>query len=294
MGVVLAMAGAVYGLRLLRLHANRRFYAGRIVLITGASRGIGSLLAYGLAARGAKLVLAARTHEQLEAVASECRKINPDTEIVIVPTDVADDAQLINLVETTRATFGHIDVLINNAGIRQGGAFAERSRYEGRAEIEVNLLAAMRLAQLALPYMLERRTGAIINIASAAGRLAEPYFVPYGVSKHGLIGFSDGLRREVAGSGVHVMVVLPDFAATDMVTEIGPVYKRMGMPIIRPERIARRAFNGLILKRAYVKVGWLSAIGGYIGVLFPFVIDLFFRLFMPDDFAEAARRQRSE
>ncbi len=274
----------------LRLAANPRYYHQKVIVITGASRGIGRSLALAFAARGANLALTARNVEQLDTVAGECRDRSPEIDVLTVSTDVTDKAQLQNLVDVTLEHFGQIDILVNNAGIRQGGPFIESSM----KELEVNLAAPLNLTQIVLPDMLERKAGMIVNIASAAGRLAEPYFVMYGVSKHGMIGFGDGLRRELHGTGIRVTTVKMDFINTDMVTEIGPCYQRMGMPMIPTKRVARKVINGIVLGKSHINVGWLSSFAGPLGVIAPWLIDVFFRLFMPKGFAEAAKRQFSE
>jgi len=290
LGVIAAALAIPWLVNRLRLAANPDFYRQKVIMITGASRGIGRELAYAFAARGANLVLAARSVDELNTVADGCRKKNPAIDALIVPTDVTDRAQLKNLADSALEHFGQIDILINNAGIRQGGQFVESSM----KELEVNLAAPLNLTQIVLPGMLKRRAGTIVNVASAAGRLAEPYFVMYGVSKHGMIGFGDGLRRELCGTGVRVITVKLDFINTDMVAEIGPSYRRMGMPMLPTKRVARRVLAGIVLGKNHINVGWLSAFAGPVGVIAPWVIDLYFRLFMPKEFAEAAKRQFSE
>lgn len=281
-------------IRWLRLIARAGYFTGKVVLITGASRGIGRALAHAFAARGARLVLAARNQDQLNTVADECRSINPHIEILIVPTDVTDEAQRENLVRAAIERFGQIDILVNNAGIRQGGALLEQSREAIRLHIEANLMSAVWLTYQVLPHMISRGQGYIVNIASAAGRHTEPYFIAYGVSKHGLIGFGEGLRREMAAKGIRALTVNPGFTGTEMTSQIGPVYRRMGFAMIPPERIARRTLEGILLRKPEVNIGWLEAFGGYASVLAPRIADLYWRLLMPREFPEAAARQHSE
>jgi short-subunit dehydrogenase len=290
LGIITAALIIPWLINRIRLAAGADFYRQKTIVITGASRGIGRELALSFAARGANLVLAARSVDALKAVAGECREKNPDIDVLVVPADVTDRVQLKNLADSALERFGQIDILINNAGIRQGGQFIESTM----KELEVNLVAPLTLTQIILPGMLERHAGVIVNIASAAGRLAEPHFVMYGVSKHGMIGFGDGLRRELYGTGVKVITVKLDFINTDMVAEIGPAYRRMGMPMLSTRRVARRVLAGIALRKNHINVGWLSSFAGPIGVIAPWVIDLYFRLFMPEEFAEAAKRQFSE
>lgn len=289
----LSLGILVYLLHRLRLAAHAHDFIGKVVIVTGASRGIGRALACAFAQRGAHLVLAARSVGDLEAVAAECRMLHPHAEVLAVPTDVTDEAQLEHLVALTLEHFGRVDILVNNAGVRMGGAFTELDPSLLRRQIEINLLATMRLTQMVLPTMIQRGQGWIVNVASQAGRHTEPYFVVYGASKHGVIGFSEGLRRELAATGVRVLTVSPGFTDTEMVTAIGPVYRRMGFPMIPPQRVARRTLEGILLGLPEVNIGWLETLGGYASVFAPRLADLYWRLFMPRDFPQAAARQRS-
>jgi len=265
-----------------------------VVVITGSSRGIGRALAHAFAAQGARVVLAARTLTELEDVAAECRFYNPALDPLIVPTDVTDESHLARLVDQTLDHFGRIDILVNNAGIRQGGAFTAIPPESIEQQIEVNLLAAVHLTRLALPSMLERGSGHIVNIGSAAGRHTEPYFVAYGTSKHGLAGLSEGLRRELSPHGIHVMLVAPGFTDTAMVDEIGPVYHRVGFPMIPVQRVARKTLEGILLRHPEVNLGWLETFGGYVSKLFPALADRYWKVFMPRDFPAAAKRQYTD
>jgi short-subunit dehydrogenase len=200
------LAGGVWGLsrlaRIARLDAAQGALAGRVVVITGASRGIGRALAHEFAVRGARIVLAARSEDQLNAAAGECERIRPGVETLVVPADVTVEADRQRLIDAAIRHFGRIDVLVNNAGIIQGGALHETGLDFLRDTLEVNLMAMMRLTQIALPAMIERGSGQIVLMASATGRHAMPFFIPYSTSKYGLIGFGEGLRRELAGTGV--------------------------------------------------------------------------------------------
>jgi hypothetical protein len=277
---------------ILARHAD--FFRGKVVILTGASRGIGRVLAYALAVRGAHLVLAARSADQLRQVADHCEALNLDIEVMALPTDVADEAQLKTLVSQTLERFGRIDILISNAGIMQGGAISTVDMEQIRRHIEVNLIATIRLTQLVLRPMLARGRGHVVIMASAAGRHTVPYFVPYGITKHGLIGFGEGLRRELAGTGLQVLTVNPGFTATDMITALEPAYRRMGIRIMPPEHVARKTLEGIVLGVPEINVGWLETFGQYVSVLMPYFADLFWRLRMPRDFPELAEQQRTE
>jgi NAD(P)-dependent dehydrogenase (short-subunit alcohol dehydrogenase family) len=299
LGAGLGAWAVTHLLRRWHLDAQPDFFRGKVVLITGASRGLGQAYAQGFAARGASLALAARSEDQLAEVAAGCRALNEEAldegvQVLVVPTDVTDEAQLEALVEAVLDRFGRIDILLNNAGIRQGGPLLEVGAESMHRQVEVNLVAPINLTLLVLPVMLRQGEGHVVNVASAAGRHAEPYFIPYGTSKHGLVGFSEGLRREMAGTGVQVTTVNPGFVDTDMVTHIGPVYRRMGFEMIPPERVVARTLDGIVLGLPEVNVGWLETLGGWASKLFPALADFYWRVLLPNDFEEAALRQRSD
>ncbi len=292
--IPLILGLGVWGLTRLLVSSKRNAFQHKVVLITGASRGIGRALAHAFAGRGAYLVLAARDEQQLRAVAAECRRIRQETQVLVVPADVTDEHQLNGLVSRAMHRFGRIDILVNNAGIIQGGSLADTTPDMLRRHLEVNVLSAVRLTQLALPIMGRQRSGYIVNVASATGRHTMPYFIAYGISKHAMIGFSEGLRRELAGTGIRVLTVNPGYTDTQMVSRIQPAYRRMGFTMIPPERVARRTLEAMALGAPEVNIGWLETIGQYASVLTPRLADLFWRLFMPPDFPELASQQRTE
>jgi short-subunit dehydrogenase len=183
-----------------------------IAIVTGASSGIGAATARELGRRGATVVLAARRVDALEAQAQAIRATGGQA--LAIPTDVADPAQVTLLADRTMATFGRVDVLVNNAGANWPRSLASSAPDEVIGLLEVNLLGAMLLTRAVLPDMLERRHGAIISVGSLSGRVAmEPL---YSATKYGLRGFSLALRRQLAGSGVSVSLVSPGKVRTAM------------------------------------------------------------------------------
>jgi len=292
--ILFVLGLGIWGLTRLLVSSKRNAFQHQVVLITGASRGIGRALAHAFAGRGAYLVLAARDEQQLQTVAAECRRIGQGTQVLVVPADVTDEHQLNDLVSRAMHRFGRIDVLVNNAGIIQGSSLADMTPDMLRRHLEVNVLSAVRLTQLVLPIMSRQRSGYIVNVASATGRHTMPYFIAYGISKHAMIGFSEGLRRELAGTGIRVLTVNPGYTDTRMVSRIQPAYRRMGFTMIPPERVARRTLEAMALEAPEVNIGWLETIGQYASVLTPRLADLFWRLFMPPDFPELASQQRTE
>ena len=185
--------------------------AGRTALVTGASRGLGPLIARALAERGANLVLAARSGDELEAVARSLRSTGGTA--VGVSADVTSESGREALLETATAELGGIDVLVNNAGRERAYEFHRLTRDEIVAIVEVNLIAPMLLTHAVLPQMLERRFGHVVNISSLAAKGCPPYTEPYTATKAGLIAFTKSLRAAYRGTGVSASVVVPGFVA---------------------------------------------------------------------------------
>ena len=184
-------------------------FRGNVVVITGASHGIGEELAIQLAAQGAKLVLAARRMEELERVAARA-----GAESLSVATDVANPDACAALIAAAVARFGRIDTLINNAGVGMWSRVDEvhdLSIFE--RVMRVNYLGAVYCTSHALPFLKASR-GRIVCVSSLAGRTGVPLRSGYSASKHAMAGFFDSLRMEIAGSGVTVTLVDPGFVGT--------------------------------------------------------------------------------
>jgi len=198
-----------------------------VVIITGASKGIGAELARQLAAKGAKLVLAARNAAELEAVAEECRKAGAP--VVTVKADVAVERDCQAIVAGAVIAFGRVDTLVNNAGVSMWARFEEIDDVSVLERImRVNYMGAVYCTRHALPHLRESR-GRIVGISSLAGRVGVPTRTGYAASKHAMTGFFDSLRIELAGSGVTVTMIYPGFVATGIrENATGPD----GMPIM--------------------------------------------------------------
>lgn len=190
------------------------FPAGCSIVVTGASQGIGKAVSLRLAARGARLTLGARDGAALEAVAAACREAGGGA--VAVPTDVARPADCERLVERAIGAWGGIDGLINNAGIDMVVRFDEVSDL-GLFErlMQVNYLGYVYPTHYALPA-LKRSRGRLVAVSSVAGLTGVPTRSGYAATKHAIFGFFDSLRVELAGSGVSVTVVAPDFVVSEI------------------------------------------------------------------------------
>jgi short-subunit dehydrogenase len=188
-------------------------FCGQVVIITGASAGIGKSLALRLASTGAKVVVAARRVDRLEEVAVECRQRGG--EAIVLPTDVSDEAQCKTLVKKTISAFGRLDMLINNAGINVISLFDELpDLHLFRHTLNVNFYGGVYCTYYALPY-LKQTHGRIVVISSMGGKAAIPYNTPYVASKFAMHGFYEALRMELARHGVSVTLVCPWWVVTE-------------------------------------------------------------------------------
>lgn len=181
-------------------------FRDKTVIVTGGSEGVGAAVARRFAAAGANLVLVARGAAKLERLAESLR---PVTQVLCVPMDVADEPACARLLEQVITEFGAIHVLVNNAGYHQRGPVNQVDASDLGRMIDVNLRAPIVLSRLALPYLRKAGEGAIINVASLAGRAPIAGAATYSASKFGLRAFTYALGEELAGTGIKVAVVSP-------------------------------------------------------------------------------------
>jgi short-subunit dehydrogenase len=180
---------------------------GQRALLTGASRGIGTFIARGLAKEGIALVLAARDTAKLEGVARECSALG--VQVSVIGADICRSEDRERLLSEA----GVLDILVNNAGIEITKGLQDQTEEDVRAQIETNLVAPIELTRRALPAMVARGRGVVVNVSSMSGKAATPFNSVYAATKHGLVGLSSSLDVELHGTGVHVGVVCPSFVA---------------------------------------------------------------------------------
>ena len=188
--------------------------AGKVVVITGASSGLGEATARLLSAQGARVVLGARRVDRIQAVADELT--NSGGKALAVATDVTDYDQVKALVDAAVQTYGRIDVLINNAGLMPHSPLERRKVDEWDQMIDVHIKGVLYGIAAALPYMKEQMAGHIINVSSVAGHKVRPGGVVYAATKHAVRVLSEGLRMEVKPYNIRTTVISPGAVATEL------------------------------------------------------------------------------
>jgi NAD(P)-dependent dehydrogenase (short-subunit alcohol dehydrogenase family) len=249
----------------------------KVVVLTGASSGIGRATALAFAEEGARLVLAARGREALGAVAVECRAAGAD--VLAVPTDVTDAAAVRQLAEDAIRHFGAVDVWINNVGVGAIGRFELTPIESHRRVIEANLLGHLHGAYAVLPHFRQRGRGTLINMISIGGFVPAPYAAAYTASKFGLRGLSESLRAELSDApGIHVCEVYPTFVDTPGVSH-GANYTgrrvRPTPPLLDPRRVAAVLVSLARSPRPSVQLGSVALPGRLAHALAPGLLGRF-------------------
>jgi len=234
------------------------FYAGKTVLITGASRGIGAEFARQLAHRGARLLLTARSEEDLQNLA---RSLEAETGLQsqVYRADLSRPGAAAELYRRITAGGHQVDILVNNAGFGRWTRFdtTDLSLYESMIELNVKSLVA--LTWLVLPEMLRREAGAILNVASNAAFQPTPYFGVYAATKSFVLNFSQSLWAEYRGHGIHVTALCPGATETHFHEVAGADLSKMPL-VSRPEEVVRIGLRALERNRPYVVSGKLNAL----------------------------------
>jgi NAD(P)-dependent dehydrogenase (short-subunit alcohol dehydrogenase family) len=207
------MAAGVSLLALRRLRSEYGYsLQGRSVLITGGSRGLGLALARQMAAEGARLAICGRDAESLDRAAESLSRTG--AEVLAFSADVTDVASVDDMIEAIRRRYGRVDVLVNNAGVIEVGPAETMSLVDYEEAMATNFWGMLYPTLAVLRDMRARRSGRIVNITSIGGKLGIPHLLPYSASKFAAVGFSQGLRAEVAGDGIKVVTVCPGLMRT--------------------------------------------------------------------------------
>ena len=207
-------AGVAGALAVRAQRRNGYSFAGKVVIITGGSRGLGLVIARQLAAEGARLTLVARNAQELATAAEDVRRATPGAEVLTISADVTQRGDAERAIAETQARWGRVDVLINNAGIIQVGPIDHMKMSDYEDAMKTHFWGPLFMVTAALPQMRMQRAGRIVNISSIGGRIAVPHLVPYSASKFALVGLSDGLRAALARENIIVSTVCPGLMRT--------------------------------------------------------------------------------
>ncbi|MBE1160032.1 SDR family NAD(P)-dependent oxidoreductase [Dyella acidiphila] len=186
----------------------------RVALVTGASSGIGEATALALAEQGAKVAIAARRKDRLEQLAGKLTELG--AEPLLLVADLVRETEAQRIVREAEAHYGRLDILVNNAGVMYLEPVAEADLPRWRSMLELNVLSLIASTQAALAGMRARGDGHIVNVASVAGRVANPGSAAYAATKFGVVGFSEALRREVYKDNIRVSVIEPGMVDTEL------------------------------------------------------------------------------
>jgi short-subunit dehydrogenase len=187
-------------------------FAGKSVVITGGSRGVGLVLARQLSTEGARLALLARDADELESAKNELRL--KDAEVMTLVCDIRDRSQLEESLERVIRRYGEIDILINNAGVIQVGPLDHMEIEDFQEAMDTHFWGPLYATWYLLPKMRAKGGGRIVNITSVGGKIAVPHLLPYTASKFALVGLSDGLRNELSRDNIHITTVIPGLMRT--------------------------------------------------------------------------------
>ena len=214
-GAGLACAGAGIYIAFSRRRSDR--FDGKVVVITGGSRGLGLAMAEEFGRRGARLVLIARDEWELERAARQLVRngaVPSETQVLTIATDLRRQEEAERMIEEATQKFGRVDLLVNNAGVITVGPLENQTPEDFREVMDSNFFTGLYCTLAVLPQMLKRREGAIANITSIGGKIAVPHLLPYTASKFAAVGFSEGLAAEMDAKGIRVTTVVPGLMRT--------------------------------------------------------------------------------
>jgi short-subunit dehydrogenase len=275
---------------------NATSLKNKVVIITGASAGIGRATAKIFSAQGAHTVLVARRSNLLAEVQQELQE-QFETQVLTITADLSQDDDIERVVAETLDHFGRVDVLVNNAGITMGGYTEDHDPDAIRRMLDINMYGLIRLTQAVLPAMKSQHSGHIVNISSAAAEISYEGEAPYTATKRGTNAFSDALRRELRGSGVHVSIVMPGWTKTGMIEQVDLSRLRRnmllppGIEVQNPAYVASHIVAAVRYNKAYVRLGGpLINVYAFLARAFPGLTDLFYTLFLnPIESVETVR-----
>jgi short-subunit dehydrogenase len=251
---------------------------GKVVLVTGASSGIGEATARQFGREGARVVLAARRVDRLVAVAQEIQAMETGAETLVVAADLSKFEDIRSLIDQTVSKFGRIDILVNNAGFGRLDWLENLDpKKDIEAQFDVNVLGVVQTTRQALPVMIKQRAGHIINMCSMAGLVATPTYTIYAASKHAVHGFSEALRREVKPWGIHVSMIYPGGVKTEFGEHAGIKRKTKATTpkflLLSADDVGRAVVQVVRRPRAMHIIPWLWGLTALLNKLFPSLVD---------------------
>lgn len=251
---------------------------GKVVIVTGASSGIGEATAREFGRQGARVVLAARRVERLEALSQEIQSLGTGAETLVVPADLSKLEDIESLIDQTLMRFGRIDVLVNNAGFGRLDWLENLDPVKDiEAQFDVNVLGLVQTTRQALPVMIKQRSGHIINMGSMASLVATPTYTIYAACKHAVHGFSEALRREVKPWGIDVSMIYPGGVKTEFGEHAGIKRKTKATTpkflALSAEEVAQAVVKLVRQPRAMLIIPWLWSLTVLINRLFPSFVD---------------------
>jgi short-subunit dehydrogenase len=251
---------------------------GKVVVVTGASSGIGEATALEFGRAGARVVLAARRLDRLEASAQKIEAMGSGAEALAVAADLSRLEDICRLVEQAQRRFGSVDVLFNNAGFgRLGWLETLDPTADIQAQIELNVLGVLQTTRQVLPLMQAQRGGHIVNMASVAGLVGTPTYTIYAAAKFAVRGFSEALRREVAPWGIRVSVIYPGGVATEFGAHAGIQRKtKATTPAwmqLSADDVARAVVDLVRRPRRALVITWPFRLSVWLNQLLPGLVD---------------------
>jgi len=253
------------------------FFKDKVVVVTGASSGIGEAVAREFAASGSKVMLAARSEESLDAIVKEIRAINQEADFV--KTDVSIEADCKNLIEKTVEKYGTIHILINNAGVSMRAAFVNADLKVLHRLMDVNFWGTVYCTKYALPYILSNK-GSVVGVSSIAGFHGLPGRTGYSASKFAMVGFMETIRVEYLKKELHVMVISPGFTSTGIRTH---ALKADGTEqgyspkdeknLMSPEYVAKCVLKGIRKRRRNIILTWEGKLTALFQRIIPNIVD---------------------
>jgi uncharacterized protein len=250
--------------------SNSNKFRNKVVIITGASSGIGKETAILFAQQGANLVLAARNTDALDKLQ---KQLPPNSQSLVLRTDVTQKEDLKNLIDKTIERFKQIDILINNAGLGLYGELSNNKDSDIEQVIDVNIRGLILCSAYVTPVMKKQGFGQIINISSVLGKFAIPKMAAYCASKYAVQGFSDSLRAELKRYGIKVITVCPTTTQTEFFNKMPSGTMKPNNPfIMTPEKVAKIILKASIKNKSEVVISFSGKILSFSNRCFPGII----------------------